>query len=191
MRSWWIIAASVVAIALGYKLFGRPRIARFDGWLRRTLRDVAKLTLAVARVFAVLLLLLACLFGIVAVAFLLDMALAVLVGNSAVTGCVAVLLVVPLSLYLAYHSLKLQAALTLRFAASYVQTWREVRGTTPPWPFSWFDTPSPRERDAFLLSSLLLPLVALHVLALAMLLAVGALLLPLHVLRSLAEPPPT
>jgi len=190
MRSALIVLVAVAVMALGYKLLGRARLARFDSRLREALRGVAKLTLALAYVFAVLLLLVACLFGTIAVAYLIDLGLAMFVGPGAVSGCIALLVVVPLSLYLAYHSLKLQAALTLRFAASYVRAWREIRGNRPPWPFTWFDTPSPRERDAFLLSSLLLPLVIVHILALALLLVLGALLLPVHLLRSFAELPP-
>lgn len=100
------------------------------------------------------------------VAYSLDLTVAHAFGRSELAGLASIFLVLPASLYLAYHTLKLQASLTLRFAARYVVTWRALRGTSPPWPFSWFDVPEPHARDAFLLNFILLPVAAVHALVL-------------------------
>lgn len=181
-ESWLVVAAVIVALAVIPFSLGEARLTALDAWVRRTIRGVSRITLSVARVFGVLLLLGACLFGIAALGFLVDSVLA-MIASGAFSALVMLLVVFPLSLYLAFHSLKLQAKLTLRLAATYVHTWRETVGSSPPWPFSWFDRPEPRQRDAFLLMFLLVPVVLLHIAAFAGVLAVGAIILPFSFVR--------
>jgi hypothetical protein len=113
-------------------------------------------------VSATLFILVACLIAIGVLGYAINVGIELLGSDSEVGGCVFVVLAVPLSLYLAVRLLKLQAALSLRFAASYVHTWRDLQGTAPPWPFAWFDCPDPRQRDAFLLMMLLIPILLIH-----------------------------